>query len=122
MQNFENSLEFAQKMDQQDPLRSFRDKFYFPTFTKGEPVYYTGNSLGLQPKTTQDYIQEELDAWSKYGVEGHFLAKKPWVAYHEFLTAKAAKVVGVDAMIGQAISPIPSMAACFRDFPSLINV
>jgi kynureninase len=94
MINFENTLEFAQKMDLNDPLRSFRDKFYFPTFTKDAPVYLTGNSLGLQPKTTSSYIQEELDAWHKYGVEGHFLAKKPWVAYHEFLTAKAAKVVG----------------------------
>ena len=94
MINFENTLEFAQKMDQNDPLRSFRDKFYFPTFTQDGPVYLTGNSLGLQPKTTSSYIQEELDAWHKFGVEGHFLAKKPWVAYHEFLTAKAAKVVG----------------------------
>jgi kynureninase len=94
MQNFEYSLEFAKKMDQQDPLRSFRDKFYFPTFTKGEPVYFTGNSLGLQPKSTVSYLQQELDAWAQYGVEGHFLAKKPWVSYHEFLTVKAAKIVG----------------------------
>ena len=57
-------------------------------------VYFTGNSLGLQPKSTEKYIKEELDAWSKYGVEGHFLAEKPWFSYHEFLTEKAAKVVG----------------------------
>lgn len=94
MKDFENTLEFAQKLDRLDPLRAFRDKFYFPTFTKGEPIYYTGNSLGLQPKTTASYIQEELDAWQKYGVEGHFLAKKPWVSYHEFLSEKAARVVG----------------------------
>ncbi len=91
---FKNTLEFAQEMDQKDPLRSFRDRFYFPTFHKNEVVYFTGNSLGLQPKTVQSYIQEELDAWAKYGVEGHFLAKKPWFAYHENLTEKAANVVG----------------------------
>ena len=73
MQTFEYTLEFAKQMDQQDPLRAFRDKFYFPTFTNVPPVYFTGNSLGLQPKTTASYIQEELDAWHKYGVEGHFL-------------------------------------------------
>lgn len=94
MPNFENTIEYARTMDQADPLRSFREKFYFPTFTKGEPIYFTGNSLGLQPKTTQAYLQEELDAWHTYGVEGHFLAKKPWVSYHEFLTAKAARIVG----------------------------
>jgi len=91
---FENSEAFAVKMDQADPLRSFRERFHFPTFHDNEVVYFTGNSLGLQPKSTNEYIQKELDAWAKYGVEGHFLAEKPWFAYHEFLTEKAAKVVG----------------------------
>lgn len=91
---YQNNLEFAQKMDAADPLQSFRDKFHFPTFHDNPVVYFTGNSLGLQPKSVQSYIQEELDAWAKYGVEGHFLAKKPWFAYHENLTEKAAKVVG----------------------------
>ena len=89
-----NTVEFAREMDANDPLRSFRDKFFFPTFHKNEVVYLTGNSLGLQPKKVGEYIQEELNAWAKYGVEGHFLADKPWFAYHEFLTQKAAKVVG----------------------------
>ena len=92
--SYQNTLEFAREMDQQDPLKSFREQFYFPTFHEKEVVYFTGNSLGLQPKTTGAYIQEELDAWAKYGVEGHFLAKKPWFAYHEELTQKTANVVG----------------------------
>lgn len=91
-----NTLEFAREMDQKDPLKSFRDKFHFPNFMDTEMVYFTGNSLGLQPKTVGSYIQEELNAWAKYGVEGHFLAEKPWFAYHEFLTEKAAKVVGAN--------------------------
>lgn len=94
MTHFENTLTFAQQMDAQDPLRSFRDKFYFPTFHEKTVRYFTGNSLGLQPRSTKEYILEELDAWAKYGVEGHFLAKRPWFAYHENLTAKAAKIVG----------------------------
>lgn len=93
---YQNNIEFAQELDAKDPLRSFRDKFHFPNFMDTEMVYFTGNSLGLQPKSTASYIQEELDAWSKYGVEGHFLAEKPWFAYHEFLTEKAAKVVGAN--------------------------
>ncbi len=90
----QNTLEYAREMDVKDPLRKFRDAFHFPNFHEKEVVYFTGNSLGLQPKTVQSYIQEELDAWAKYGVEGHFMAKKPWFSYHEFLTEKAAKVVG----------------------------
>ena len=91
---FENSLTFAQELDQQDPLASFRSRFHFPTFHNENRVYFTGNSLGLQPKTAAIYIQEELNAWANYGVEGHFLAKRPWFSYHENLTNMAAKVVG----------------------------
>ena len=91
---YENTLEFARKKDANDPLKGFRDKFLFPSFHENEVVYFTGNSLGLQPKSTEEYIKKELDAWAKFGVEGHFLAKKPWFAYHEFLTEKMAKVVG----------------------------
>jgi len=92
--SYQNTLEFSREMDEKDPLKSFRDKFHFPSFHENEVVYFTGNSLGLQPKSTSEYIQKELDAWAKYGVEGHFLAEKPWFAYHEFLTDKAAKIVG----------------------------
>ncbi|MBM3916824.1 MAG: kynureninase [Sphingomonadales bacterium] len=91
---FENSLTFAQLQDQNDPLAEFRTRFHFPTFHNPNPVYFTGNSLGLQPKKAAAYIQEELDAWAKYGVEGHFLAKRPWFSYHENLTEMASKVVG----------------------------
>ncbi len=90
----QNTLEFAKEMDAKDPLKSFREKFFFPNFHDNEVVYFTGNSLGLQPKSTIIYIQEELEAWAKYGVEGHFLAKKPWFGYHEQLTEKAAAIVG----------------------------
>ncbi|MFN5911618.1 MAG: kynureninase [Bacteroidota bacterium] len=94
MSPFENTLEFAQKMDEQDPLRSFREQFHFPDFHKATVRYFTGNSLGLQPKTAAKYIQEELDAWANYGVEGHFLGKRPWFSYHENLTEMAARIVG----------------------------
>ncbi|MFZ9587383.1 MAG: kynureninase [Crocinitomicaceae bacterium] len=91
---FENSLDFARKLDQQDPLKGFRNEFLFPTFHTDKPIYFTGNSLGLQPKKAAVYLQEELAAWAKYGVEGHFLAQRPWFSYHEVLTNMAAKIVG----------------------------
>ena len=94
MTTFENTLECAKQLDAKDPLKEFRNKFHLPTFTKNEIVYFTGNSLGLQPKSVEKYIKSELDAWAKYGVEGHFLAEKPWFSYHEFLTEKAATIVG----------------------------
>ncbi|MEJ6506011.1 MAG: kynureninase [Crocinitomicaceae bacterium] len=92
--NFQSSLIFAKKMDENDPLKGFREKFLLPNFHKNKVRYFTGNSLGLQPVTTRKMIEEELDDWAKYGVEGHFLARRPWYSYHEQLTELSAYVVG----------------------------
>ncbi len=95
--NYQNTINFAKEMDQKDPLKNFREKFYFPQLNNNDVVYFTGNSLGLQPKTTQDYVVNELEDWATFGVEGHFHARKPWFKYHEFLTESAAMVVGAKA-------------------------
>jgi kynureninase len=92
--NFENSLEFAKALDVQDPLKAYRESFLIPTFGKENAVYFTGNSLGLQPKNTQKYLLEELEDWANLGVEGHFVARRPWFSYHERLTEKTARIVG----------------------------
>lgn len=91
---FKNTLSYAQNRDQNDPLNKYRNEFFFPSFHKNEVVYFTGNSLGLQPKSSKEYIQQELDDWAKWGVEGHFDARNPWYSYHEILTPKIAKIVG----------------------------
>lgn len=91
---YNNTLDFAKEMDARDPLLSFRDKFHFPSFHPGGVVYFTGNSLGLQPKTAKERILEELEDWATYGVEGHFMARRPWFAYHENLTDLTAQVMG----------------------------
>ena len=92
---FENSLEFAKKCDASDALASFRNKFHLPKNAAGqELVYLCGNSLGLQPKATSDYIQQELKDWANLGVEGHTEGENPWLPYHEFLTENMAKIVG----------------------------
>lgn len=89
---YKTGKDFAIEMDNSDPLKNFRDKFYIPENT----IYLCGNSLGLQPKSTKDYILQELEDWKNYGVEGHINAKRPWLPYHEFLTESTAKLVGAD--------------------------
>lgn len=91
---FENSLDFATRLDEVDPLKSFRDKFYIPLLNGKEAIYFTGNSLGLQPKTTQDYILNELEDWANYGVEGHFHARNPWMKYHEMFPSLLTEIFG----------------------------
>jgi kynureninase len=89
-----NALNWAREQDEADELKHFRDEFYFPQHAGKDVLYYTGNSLGLQPKGVQSSIQEELDAWRQFGVEGHFDAKRPWFSYHEFFSDSLAKIVG----------------------------
>lgn len=92
---FQNTLAYAKEQDAKDPLKSYRNQFHIPKDKDGnEWLYFCGNSLGLQPKVTQKYIQQELSDWANLGVEGHFDAKNPWMPYHEFLTENMAKLVG----------------------------
>lgn len=92
--NFQNSQDFAKQLDAQDELKHFRDAFYIPMIYGKESVYFTGNSLGLQPKATQDYVLNELEDWASLGVEGHFHARNPWMPYHEIFPQQLSKIVG----------------------------
>jgi kynureninase len=97
--NFEASASFAAEMDASDNLKNWREKFYIPKQASGEDVlYFTGNSLGLQPKSVRALIEQELKDWETLGVEGHFHAKNPWMPYHEFVTGQMAKIVGARAV------------------------
>jgi len=86
--------DYALAQDAADPLKRFRNEFHFPQHEGQEAIYLTGNSLGLQPKGVERYLLEELADWAKYGVEGHFEARRPWVDYHEFFATSLSKIVG----------------------------
>jgi kynureninase len=92
--NYQNTSEFAKTLDEKDPLKHLRDMFYIPLMFGKECIYLTGNSLGLQPKRTQDYVVDELEDWATLGVEGHFYARNPWMPYHEIFTRQLSKIVG----------------------------
>ncbi len=92
--HFENTKEFAKSLDQQDPLHKYREQFLFPKVNDKQVIYFTGNSLGLQPKNTQAYVDEIMNDWAELAVEGHFYSEKPWWDYHERLAEPLSKVVG----------------------------
>lgn len=93
--SFQNDSRWAQQQDAADPLHSLRNEFLFPPGPNGQPMlYFAGHSLGLQPKRAREYVNEVLDDWAQYGVEGHFAAKHSWMPYHELLTASTARLVG----------------------------
>ncbi|HMJ70628.1 MAG TPA: kynureninase [Cyclobacteriaceae bacterium] len=91
---FKDQLAFARKLDQTDPLKSFRSQFFLPKINRKSCIYFTGNSLGLQPKTVRSSVLTELNDWARQGVEGHFHAKRPWLYYHKFAKKALAKLAG----------------------------
>src|SRR5688572_4324819 len=91
---FQNSLSFARQLDRADSLKSYRSKFHIPKVKGKASIYFTGNSLGLQPKTTKKFVNEELNDWAKLGVEGHIHSRRPWLYYHKFTKKGLAALTG----------------------------
>jgi kynureninase len=91
---FENSLAFAQQLDAQDQLSHYQNEFSFPQVNGKNVIYFTGNSLGLQPKRAKTYVDEVMNDWANLAVEGHFYAEKPWWDYHERFANPLSKLVG----------------------------
>lgn len=86
--------ERAAALDAADPLAAFRERFIFPETSAERVVYFTGNSLGLQPSTTAAYVQQELDDWARLAVDGHLSARQPWWSYHHQFKEPLAMIVG----------------------------
>ena len=63
--NYTTDRDFALAADREDTLRTFRDRFHIPVIGEKESIYFCGNSLGLQPKSTGEYIRQELDEWGR---------------------------------------------------------
>jgi len=92
--DFSFSIDCALELDRSDPLKHFREKFEIPKFNEKDCHYFTGNSLGLQPKSVASLVREELEAWKDLGVNGHSNAKNPWVYYHKFPKNALASIIG----------------------------
>lgn len=94
MSSFENTSQYATALDAADPLSAFREKFHIPRHKGEDTVYFCGNSLGLQPRKTSAYVNEELNDWAALGVEGHFKNATGWFGYHELLRDSITKLTG----------------------------
>jgi len=90
-----NSREQALELDRQDPLRGLREQYWIPKQADGSTqLYFCGNSLGLQPKSTKEAVLQELAAWQDQGVEGHFKGERPWISYNDLLRQPMAELIG----------------------------
>lgn len=91
---FEASYEYAQLKDKEDKLAAFKHKFYFPQINDKDVIYFCGNSLGLQAKTVEEAVQQELDDWKNLGIAGFLKAKNPWMYYQESFKKPLSAIVG----------------------------
>ena len=92
---FQPGEAFARRLDAEDPLAGYRERFALPHGPGGAPlIYFCGNSLGVMPKAARTLVEQELDDWAALAVDGHFKAAAPWYAYHEQLRDPAARLVG----------------------------
>ena len=94
---FQDDAAWARAQDEADELSRFRARFELPRGADGAPLlYFAGHSLGPMPRRARDYVNEELDAWSALGVEGHFAGRHPWLPYHALLTGSTARLLGAE--------------------------
>ena len=94
----EFSLAYAQEQDQKDTLKSFRERFHFPQHNGRDTVYFTGNSLGLAPKTAMAALEQEVNDWAKYGVEGHFEANQSVVLIEDLISSGKSSLEAVSTL------------------------
>ncbi len=90
---FEMSKEFAEKLDLDDKLANFKERFYVPK----DSIYVNGNSLGLLPKDGEETLLRVLEEWKTLAVKGWMSAELPWFFQAEKLGEKAAELVGATA-------------------------
>ncbi|KAJ5747547.1 uncharacterized protein N7511_009243 [Penicillium nucicola] len=130
--------EYAEALDAQDPLRSFRDEFIIPSKKdlkrktlaadegneEADPrcIYLCGNSLGVQPHSTRKYIEQYLRAWATKGVTGHFVPHEdellpPFVDVDSAAAKLMAPVVGASqnevAVMGTLTANLHLLMASF---------
>jgi kynureninase len=104
-EGYQPGRDFAAALDRDDPLRRFRDEFHIPRRGNGEEeIYFAGNSLGLVPKRTKAYVDEELTKWARLAVKAHFEGKNPWLPYHELLASPMSRLVGASATASEVVA------------------
>jgi kynureninase len=109
-------------LDAADPVPTRRDQFAVPRHGDADAVYLLGNSLGLPPRSAAAYVQQEIDDWGAYGVEGYGEAARPWMAYGDLARLSLARLVGaqpdeVVVMNTLSVNLHLMLASCYRPTP-----
>jgi kynureninase len=93
MHEFEVTRRFAQAMDEKDPLRSYKDRFYIQENT----LYMDGNSCGLCSKDAEKYLFKALEDWKKYGIDLWTHPEADYFLYQDRLGELMAPLINAQA-------------------------
>ena len=84
--------------DAADPLTAVRARFRLPEQPARPggpaPIYFAGQSLGLQPRSVGAALAAELDRWAQHGVDAFFEGDRPWFTLDDALREPLARIVG----------------------------
>ena len=115
VENFEIDEEFAFKLDEEDPLSKYRERFCIPN----DVIYMDGNSLGLCSKDAEKSIDSVLQEWKEKAIDGWMDADPPWFHFSEEIGAECADLVGAkeDEVIltGATTTNIHQLISTFYD-------
>lgn len=86
----QNSIDYAESLDDQDIFHSFKEEFYLPK----NSLYLDGNSLGLMSKRSEETLHALADSWRKLGIDGWMDGQYSWFTLSEKLGEMCAPLVG----------------------------
>ena len=84
--------DYSRKLDAEDPLAKFRNRFYLIP----NSIYMDGNSLGLLSKDAEESLLRILNEWKTLGIGSWSGGKIPWIKYAESLGALESELVGAE--------------------------
>lgn len=90
MYSFELTRDFARKLDSEDKLAKYKERFYI---NKGE-IYMDGNSCGLCSKDAEETLLKALDDWKTMGIG--VWTKGGYFLYQDKLGAMMAPLINAD--------------------------
>jgi len=88
--NFDTSLDCAKRLDQEDPLSHFQERFHILK----DKIYVDGNSLGLMTKESEKSLLRVINEWKTMGIDGWFDGQQPWFYFSEKLGEMIAPIIG----------------------------
>ena len=90
MYNFELTRDFARKLDQEDKLAKYKERFYI---NEGE-IYMDGNSCGLCSKDAEEALFKALKDWKELGIG--VWTKGGYFLYQDTLGAMMSPLINAD--------------------------